>query len=279
MTENRKPRPKEKKSEMLDVRLPFGLKQALVEACRKQGVTVSDTVRGLISEYVNATKAGQTHPKLRGIAMKIARNPLKTTGMALTSLAAFALTAAPSTADERLFKALDLDGDGTISAHDLNETDQIVIQVLDADHSETVTLDEFRLITQFGRFTMGGPVKIEATTVTVNEDRTQATYGGRVDLNLEPQNDGFELRLPDTETWSQEELGLQHLAEGQTEGSVDISFPDIHHASIVTLDLSEAGQVKLTSERVAWEDFDAEGLGLVIVDNPPDETDAPNPPR
>ena len=32
-------------------------------------------------------------------------------------------------------------------------------------------------------------------------------------------------------------------------------------------------------ERVAWEDFDAEGLGLVIVDNPPDETDAPNPPR
>jgi len=121
MTENRKPRPKEKKSEMLDVRLPFGLKQALVEACRKQGVTVSDTVRGLISEYVNATKAGQTHPKLRGIAMKIARNPLKTTGMALTSLAAFALTAAPSTADERLFKALDLDGDGTISAHDLNE--------------------------------------------------------------------------------------------------------------------------------------------------------------
>ena len=277
MTNNRKPRPKEKKSEMLDVRLPFGLKQALVEACRKQGVTVSDTVRGLISEYVNATKAGHIHPKLKGIAMKIARNPLKTTGMTLASLAAFALMAAPSTADERLFKALDSDGDGSISALDLNETDQIVIQVLDADHSETVTLEEFRLITQFGQLTPSGPIIVEASTVTVNEDRTQATYGGRVDVDLEPENDGFEVRLPDTASWTQKDQGLQHLHE--MEGSVDISFPEIHHASIVTLDLSETGQVKLISERVAWEDFDAEGLGLVIVDNPPDETAAPNPPR
>ena len=149
--------------------------------------------------------------------------------------------------------------------------------MLDADHSETVTLEEFRLITQFGRFTVDGPVKIEARTVAVNEDRTQATYGGRVDVDLEPENDGFEVRLPDTASWTQKDQGLQHLHE--MEGSVDISFPDIHHASIVTLDLSEPGQVKLISERVAWEDFDAEGLGLVIVDNPPDETDAPNPPR
>ena len=143
MTNNRKPRPKEKKSEMLDVRLPFGLKQALVEACRKQGVTVSDTVRGLISEYVNATKAGHIHPKLKGIAMKIARNPLKTTGMTLASLAAFALMAAPSTADERLFASYDTNKDGQITE---TEIEAEVIAALDTNLSNSIELGEFALI-------------------------------------------------------------------------------------------------------------------------------------
>jgi len=142
MTKTPKSERPEKKSEMLDVRLPYGMKQALVKACRKQGVTVSDTVRGLISEYISAAKAGSPQPKLKGIAMKIVQNPRKTLGMTLAaSFSAIFLLAQPSVADDALFASFDKNEDGVIDA---NELDLEALSMIDRDHSETVEPDEFQ---------------------------------------------------------------------------------------------------------------------------------------
>ena len=87
----------EKKSEMLDVRLPYGLKQALVKACKQDAVTVSDKVRALISDYVAEAEASQTQPVLKDIAMTITKNPRKTLGMtAIAAISAFLFAAQPS---------------------------------------------------------------------------------------------------------------------------------------------------------------------------------------
>ena len=141
MTKPPKPTRPEKKSEMLDVRLPYGMKQALVEACRKQGVTVSDTVRGLFSEYVSAAQAGETQPKLKGIAMKIAKNPRKTLGMTLAAaLSAVVFLAQPSVADDALFESFDTNEDGVIDA---DEMDREALIMIDRDHNDKIEPDEF----------------------------------------------------------------------------------------------------------------------------------------
>lgn len=146
MTQPSKPSRKEKKSEMLDVRLPFGMKQALVKACKNQGVTVSDTVRGLITEYITVAEAGAPQPRLKGIAMKIARNPRKTLGMTLTSaLAAVFLLAQPSVADDKLFASFDKNADGIIATDEINED---VVRVLDENHNNSIEPDEFSPLTE-----------------------------------------------------------------------------------------------------------------------------------
>ena len=75
--------------------------------------------------------------------MKLIHNPLKAAGMALTSLAAFAMIAAPSSADERLFSSYDKDKNGQITEA---EIDAEAIAALDTDQNGSITLQEFRPI-------------------------------------------------------------------------------------------------------------------------------------
>ncbi|MEO1476116.1 MAG: hypothetical protein AAFS13_07000 [Pseudomonadota bacterium] len=136
-----KPR-KEKKSEMLDVRLPYGLKQSLVRACKRQGVTVSDTVRRLISEYVDAAEASDSQPAIKEIAMKIARNPIKSLAMTTATASAFVLFAAqPSMAEDDIFASFDKNADGVLTEGELNWE---ILDLLDADDDQAVALSEFK---------------------------------------------------------------------------------------------------------------------------------------
>ncbi len=134
---------KEKKSEMLDVRLPYGLKQDLVKACRERNTTVSDTVRGLIAAHLDqAERATQPSP-LQEIAMTFIRNPLKTAGMTLTSVAAALVFAAqPSVADDALFRSFDKNQDGRLADDD--GVHGTAIRVLDVNDDGAVDLDEFK---------------------------------------------------------------------------------------------------------------------------------------
>ena len=132
---------KEKKSEMLDVRLPYGMKRDLVTACRQQGVTVSDTVRQLISDYIDAVEAGSPSPAYKEIAMRIAKNPLKTLGMTLASATAFALFAVqPSAADDDIFNSFDQNADGVLTEGEITAE---ALAILDADRDAQIAVNEF----------------------------------------------------------------------------------------------------------------------------------------
>ena len=139
----------EKNSERVEIRLTYSLKQRFLAACKRAGDTPSEALRGAMADYILQVDAAGKPNFFQELTMKLIHNPLKTATMALTSLAAFALVAAPSSADERLFKALDENGDGALTQTDSAIGDE-VIYALDEDDSKSVTLDEFKLYSAYG---------------------------------------------------------------------------------------------------------------------------------
>lgn len=98
MTRQRPP----KKSESLEVRLPFAAKQAFMARCHRQGRTASEVVRELI--------------ETQGAATPAVRFPWRLGAMALIA-AAVGAAAAPSLARPLIvaeFDRLDRNGDGAI---------------------------------------------------------------------------------------------------------------------------------------------------------------------
>jgi hypothetical protein len=116
------PRPP-KKSETLEIRLPYPTKQAFMARCRDHGRSASEALRGFIESEIEA-------PPRRPA------NALRWLAGAALALAAGA-AAVPSLAhpaDD--FQRLDRNGDGRISASEL--------LALDNDHDGQVSAAEFR---------------------------------------------------------------------------------------------------------------------------------------
>ena len=99
-------KPKEKKSEGLDVRLPYSVKKRFMAATKARGETASAAVRRFIEEYISETEAALSKPPLKEVAMTAQRNPLKTLAIAGTALGAMSLVALPSAADEAIFQSV-----------------------------------------------------------------------------------------------------------------------------------------------------------------------------
>ena len=98
MRDTRRP----KKSESLEVRIPYAAKQAFMAQCRSQGRTASEVVRELIEAGGSVGKSARHRTRL---------------GAMLLIAAALGAAAAPSLARpliEAEFDQLDRDGDGVI---------------------------------------------------------------------------------------------------------------------------------------------------------------------
>lgn len=97
-----KPRP-EKKTEMIEVRLPHSKKEAFKRACEEEGITVSHAVRTFVDAYLRRSRRMKAKRIAKDISMTLIRNPIKTTGglgAAITAaLGVAALSASPSFAD------------------------------------------------------------------------------------------------------------------------------------------------------------------------------------
>jgi hypothetical protein len=105
MTEPRPP----KKSESLEIRIPYPTKQAFMERCREEGVSASEVLRGLIETRL------QPAPRRR---LKWAAAAL--IGLALGAVAAPSLALASKglggdAEARRTFQRLDADHDGALS--------------------------------------------------------------------------------------------------------------------------------------------------------------------
>lgn len=103
-----------KKSETLEIRLPFAAKTAFMEQCRRDGVTASEALRGFIESRVE--------PPMRRRGRGGMRRWIKAAAAAVAVLAAGA-TALPSVAasiDRAGFAALDSDHSGGLSLAELS---------------------------------------------------------------------------------------------------------------------------------------------------------------
>ncbi|MGF1463198.1 MAG: hypothetical protein ACFB2Z_08520 [Maricaulaceae bacterium] len=139
---------REKKSETLEVRLSYAKKQAFMAACRDQGTTASDAVRGFVDAYVRETGRVRIATLAKELSMTPIRHPLKSLGGALAAAcAALAITAAPSAADDKLFKSFDRDADGRISTAELGDQSTPIVAVLDLDRSGAIERGEFKVLT------------------------------------------------------------------------------------------------------------------------------------
>jgi hypothetical protein len=142
-----KPQPKTKKSETLEVRIPYETKQAFLTACREDGTTASEVVRDSVQTYLD-TRERPDPQKERTLIMKFPE-PVRRYGLraaagglaavGLTTFAALPVAAAPDLA--ATFKKLDANGDGVLSLEELGggKTDGEVKNIVVEHRTETKT--------------------------------------------------------------------------------------------------------------------------------------------
>lgn len=126
MTHDSGPKPKRvKKSETLEVRIPYETKQAFLTACREDGTTASEVVRDKVQDYLEARERPSLTEEKRTLVMKLPQ-PVRRYGLrvaaggvaaiGLTSLAVLPSAAAPDFKAQ--FSRLDTNGDGVLSVEE-----------------------------------------------------------------------------------------------------------------------------------------------------------------
>lgn len=116
------PDPRLKKSETLEIRLPYAAKQAFMAGCRAEGRTASEALRGFIDQRL-------TPPAPRRRLTRLAAGAL-----IATAVGAFALPSLARPSLQAEFGRLDRDDDGSVSLAEFAR--------LDADHDGKVSLRE-----------------------------------------------------------------------------------------------------------------------------------------
>jgi Ca2+-binding EF-hand superfamily protein len=132
MTEEKRPRrssiTRVKKSETLEVRIPYETKQAFLTACREDGTTASEVVRESVHTYLDGRER-PTPQRTRTLIMKFPK-PVRRYGMRViagsaiaagfTALVVLPSAAAPDFA--AIFKMMDANGDGALTAEEFAGT-------------------------------------------------------------------------------------------------------------------------------------------------------------
>lgn len=162
-------RRKEKKSESLDIRLPFEQKREFMEATRQNGETASQALRGFIADYIEKARLAENPNPVQEITMTLARHRFKTIATtAAAALGVFSMTALPSAADSTAFERLDKNSDGLITEGEiLPGHDADIIAKLDTDGSGGVSREELEAA--------GNRIEIIQTEDNSNENGKQVT--------------------------------------------------------------------------------------------------------
>ncbi len=135
----------EKKSESIEIRLPYSQKTAFIEACREQGLSASEALRNQIDFFMNQNKKPRRLSLIGAPLNMLERHKKKTfTAVAGTATVMSLAFAMPSAADNSVFKSFDRDGNGVLTAGEISANDSAVFSILDKDKSGKITPDEFK---------------------------------------------------------------------------------------------------------------------------------------
>lgn len=226
---------REKKSESLDIRLPYEQKREFMEATQKQGETASEALRRFITAYTEEARLTETQTPVQEIRMTLARHRLKTLASATgAAIGIFAISALPSAADQTVFEKLDKNKDGVITAGEiLPGEDEDIIAKLDTDGSGGVSQEELeaagnKIIVHSSENTTGDDdKKVIRKKVKILEfgDETGDSTTTKIETSSEKRV--IVKRLEADEELSQEELDAlikDALDEAGVEGDIDIEI-------------------------------------------------------
>lgn len=229
---------KSKKSETLEVRIPYDTKQAFLTACREDGTTASEVVRESVQTYLDTRERPPIEEKrtlimkfpapVRHYAPRIAAGAVAAIGLA--TFTALPVAAAPDF--KARFSQLDLNKDGVLSA------------------------DEFLGPKDADAGTDGKDVVIETRTITRN--KTGDAPPPPADWTPGAKQEAFAFALP-------EELGSGGAQEQHHE------YKFISHAEVKTMKDGETSETKTFTfnaddfRKREFDSIDANGDGKVTM--------------
>lgn len=117
-----------KKSETLEIRIPYESKQAFMARCQDEGVSASEALRGFIEAQVAPP------PALAPARPRYSRLKVALAAAAALAVGATALPSLAGQVDRNGFERFDLDHDGVVTLAEFAR--------LDRDHDGAVSLDE-----------------------------------------------------------------------------------------------------------------------------------------
>ncbi len=219
-------RRKEKKSESLDIRLPFEQKREFMDATRKRGETASNALRGFIANYIEEARLAEQPNPVQEITMTLARHRFKTIATAAgAALGVFSVTALPSAADSTAFEALDKNNDGMITEGEiLPGEDADIIAQLDTDGSGGVSREELEAA--------GNRIVIKKTSSDGEDDGQTVTKKTVKILEFSDSKDG-EIR-GEVSTNVEKRVVVQRIDGGEELSEAELS-------ALLEQALSEAG--------------------------------------
>lgn len=186
----------EKKSESIEIRLPYSQKTAFIDACREQGISASEALRTQIDFFMTQSEKPRQHDFIGAFNNMLERHKKKTFAGVATFATAMSLAfALPSSADNTQFKSFDRNGDGVLTAGEISANDSKIFAILDKDKSGKITPEEFQKT---------------AEIVSITDTMVPAKETGKPDVRvLEIDRTSFELNGPDdvsiyVQNWAEE---------------------------------------------------------------------------